>query len=339
MLNQVHNTITADTPLNPIFLRTGADISNKNIIDFERIIPHPNSYKMLERTFGEDATYRGTILETIIRLNEILSGEPNHKIKLHPKIANAPDVGYLSSLTFSTNFEEAAKCTRCFIQCVQNEKYRTNLVRKIERFYEETNVLSGLNLNRNLWGTMSNATEGHVYMEGGVAQSIIFDTIWNRPMPIMRKLSQMFPDTTFTIQSSNKDLGGTQVEMLFKGGEIISETIAENAAPFKSLAFMYDFFFTDAINDAINKLDCCIAQFRVETLNQIFPNFTDCYGYIRTTANPEEFKITCNEEILPPINETFTVEGKFNKEELKAKIIKVIEESWDCRLVCRPDRL
>ncbi len=101
------------------------------------------------------------------------------------------------------------------------------------------------------------------------------------------------------------------------------------------------FTFNDTIKegDSLSKMGAgnCLAQLRIEVSDSAFPDSIDAYIGVWATDNPAEFEITCGEERLHSIDETFTVEGKFNEEELKAKIIKVIEESWDCRLVCRPD--
>lgn len=52
------------------------------------------------------------------------------------------------------------------------------------------------------WGTKWNSYDG--YVEGS---TIVFSTAWSCPMPVLQKLSEMFPDTHFSLIYADEDIG------------------------------------------------------------------------------------------------------------------------------------
>lgn len=80
--------------------------------------------------------------------------------------------------------------------------------------------------NRN-WGTKWNAYEVHIDQE---SQSIHFLTAWDAPMPVMDKLSQMFPEVGIDLQWADENIGHNVGHVAFLAGEPIDGDIPENGS-------------------------------------------------------------------------------------------------------------
>ena len=77
------------------------------------------------------------------------------------------------------------------------------------------------------WGTKWNA---YGYEEGtdySACDELTFQTAWSAPHPILRKLSEMFPEIVFKHQWADEDIGMNCGERCYLGGEIIDEFIPE----------------------------------------------------------------------------------------------------------------
>lgn len=79
----------------------------------------------------------------------------------------------------------------------------------------------------NNWGTKWNA---YGYEEGtdySACDELTFQTAWSAPHPILRKLSEMFPEIVFKHQWADEDIGMNCGERCYHGGEKIDEFIPE----------------------------------------------------------------------------------------------------------------
>lgn len=77
------------------------------------------------------------------------------------------------------------------------------------------------------WGTKWNA---YGYEEGtdySACDELTFQTAWSAPHPILRKLSEMFPEIVFKHQWADEDIGMNCGERCYLGGEKIDEFIPE----------------------------------------------------------------------------------------------------------------
>ena len=77
------------------------------------------------------------------------------------------------------------------------------------------------------WGTKWNA---YGYEEGtdySACDELTFQTAWSAPHPILRKLSEMFPEIVFKHQWADEDIGMNCGERCYHGGEKIDEFIPE----------------------------------------------------------------------------------------------------------------
>lgn len=77
------------------------------------------------------------------------------------------------------------------------------------------------------WGTKWNA---YGYEEGtdySACDELTFQTAWSAPHPILRKLSEMFPEIVFKHQWADEDIGMNCGERCYLGGKKIDEFIPE----------------------------------------------------------------------------------------------------------------
>ena len=77
------------------------------------------------------------------------------------------------------------------------------------------------------WGTKWNA---YGYQEGtdySACDELTFQTAWSAPLPILRKLTEMFPEIVFKHRWADEDIGMNCGERCYLGGEIIDEFIPE----------------------------------------------------------------------------------------------------------------
>jgi hypothetical protein len=70
--------------------------------------------------------------------------------------------------------------------------------------------------NRANWGTKWNAYD-YEPVEGGVR----FDTAWSHPFPVVKRLSEMFPDDEIRVEFADEDLGSNQGAYTIRNGRIL----------------------------------------------------------------------------------------------------------------------
>ena len=80
--------------------------------------------------------------------------------------------------------------------------------------------------NRN-WGTKWNAYDVHFDQE---SQSIHFLTAWDTPMPVIDKLSQMFPEVEVDLQWADEDIGHNVGHVVLLAGEPIDGNIPDSGS-------------------------------------------------------------------------------------------------------------
>ena len=72
------------------------------------------------------------------------------------------------------------------------------------------------------WGTKWNALS-HNRQEDADKGTLVFYTAYNAPHPILKKLSEMFPEVTVHHQWADEDIGCNCGERAYKGGQILDE--------------------------------------------------------------------------------------------------------------------
>ena len=72
---------------------------------------------------------------------------------------------------------------------------------------------------RGNWGTKWNACRTQI--NDLDKPEIYFDTAWSTPIPVLDKLSQMYPDLKFDFEFADEDIGRNAGDMLIQNGEIL----------------------------------------------------------------------------------------------------------------------
>ena len=118
------------------------------------------------------------------------------------------------------------------------------------------------------WGTKWNAMDTNIDRNNN---SVSFDTAWNFPYPVMVKMTEMFPDLTFTIEWIEEQgvisLGRVEV----KNDEILSENIPE---PESKEAYRLMFEFWDNRSDYIFDISEDNYLYITEELSDEYGKFT-----------------------------------------------------------------
>jgi len=87
------------------------------------------------------------------------------------------------------------------------------IVKKLKDVY---NTTSGYNWTSTNWGTKWNAY--HIEAEG--TNSMSFDTAWSHPLPIIEKISEMFPEITIKVLYADEDLGNNAGKYEMLNGDV-----------------------------------------------------------------------------------------------------------------------
>jgi len=90
------------------------------------------------------------------------------------------------------------------------------------------------------WGTKWNAYCQNIELGGsdGIKRSfarITFDTAWTTPLPIFEKLSTMFPKTTFLVDYADEDIGNNCGTLHIKGG--VAKVVYVGTGDMKAMIF------------------------------------------------------------------------------------------------------
>lgn len=93
------------------------------------------------------------------------------------------------------------------------------------------------------WNTKWNACGYDENTDYSDSDFIWFQTAWSAPIPVIKKLSEMYPNIELTLEFADEDLGQNCGEMKFKGGDIIEEYIphtGKEAMEFAARVWEYD---------------------------------------------------------------------------------------------------
>ena len=77
------------------------------------------------------------------------------------------------------------------------------------------------------WGTKWNAYGYKSGTDYSQSDALSFQTAWSGPHPLLRRLSEMFPDISFRHRWADEDIGANCGERCYLGGEITDEFIPE----------------------------------------------------------------------------------------------------------------
>ena len=93
------------------------------------------------------------------------------------------------------------------------------------------------------WNTKWNACGYDENTDYSDSDFIWFQTAWSAPVPVIQKLSEMYPNIELTLEFADEDLGQNCGEMKFKDGDIFEEYIPQTgkeAIEFAAKVWEYD---------------------------------------------------------------------------------------------------
>ena len=162
-----------------------------NFIDFDKIIPMPESLKIES----------GTSTDTGIALVKYLNGDYSElkKVLSYQWVTNA------GIKTVEELFEDSKKSENYEKTIEQGKKAIFNLENYGHNDWYSWSV--------DKWGTKWNASE--TSCDGEVLE---FETAWSTPEPIIVKLSDMHQDITFIVEYADEDIGSNCGRYTLKGG-------------------------------------------------------------------------------------------------------------------------
>ena len=184
MPNHITTSIKASSEILQALI---GEYEGKPNIDFNKIIPKP---EILDRIIADGS-------DTIV---EVLFGD----IDLQ-KSSNI-----LDNLKVS-NFLTSLK--RKDIQNMDDERFE-NLI-SMMRVKREFGYTSWYDWSSANWGTKWNAYDQ--FIDDG---EIKFNTAWATPMPIIQKLSKMFPDEEIRVKYADEDYGSNYGDFIIKNGDM-----------------------------------------------------------------------------------------------------------------------
>jgi hypothetical protein len=158
----------------------------KPIVDFNKIIPKP---EILDKIIADGS-------DTIVN---VLFGDLNLENPSNNILQNLQISNFLSSLK------------RKDIQNMDDERFE-NLI-SVTRAKREFGYTSWYDWSSANWGTKWNAYEALI--ENGAVK---FDTAWATPLPVIEKLSKMFPDEEIHVRYADEDYGSNYGEFIIKNG-------------------------------------------------------------------------------------------------------------------------
>jgi hypothetical protein len=197
MPNWVRNKVSFEGPSDKIesmldSIKSVNKNGDLNFIDFDKIIPMPESLKIES----------GTSTDTGIALVKYLNGDCSELKKMlsYQWVTNA------GIKTVEELFEDFKKRDNYNSTIEQGKKAIFN--------FENYGHNDWYSWSVDNWGTKWNA--GDTSYNGGVLE---FETAWSTPEPVMIELSDMNPDITFTVEYADEDIGSNCGKYTLKGGD------------------------------------------------------------------------------------------------------------------------
>lgn len=212
MPNYVANVVKMkDITKMPLF----TEQDNKNYFDFNKIIPMPESLNVESGSRTEMAVVYFLTDRCAIPIRCM---NPDDK-----KIADA-----LVENMFSENWLQEVY-TR-----TQEWAYNAPESKKAEMFsmgqiyvdnYKKYGAATWYNWRIDNWGTKWNALGTGKWIDD---DTITFKTAWSAPLPVMEKLSKMYPDRNVVIKWADEDEGSNTGEIVYRNGARVSGGENEN---------------------------------------------------------------------------------------------------------------
>ena len=168
-------------------------------IDFNKILPMPESLNVESGTLGETAA-------------KVLFGSG----------AN------ISTMRFPSFVSESEDIKRFREWKTETQKKAIELAFIYKENKEKYGHTTWYNWSCDNWGTKWNAYQTPDQRDE--SDTIFFQTAWSAPLPVIEALSKKFPDLTFEIFYADEDTGSNTGWFRYKDGEAIIENPLENGS-------------------------------------------------------------------------------------------------------------
>ncbi len=221
MPNHIKNRIIVIDGPNPeavIEFITGEE-SGEKIIDFNKITPMP---KILLGGTSSSVTHLAKVTLGIIRINDLISSlRTSPEGSERAEMFKAGDYGNLSNILEKENI-----LRMLFKGDLAADMTDDNFERfiKVMRAYRKTKHLDWYEWSIENWGTKWNAYD----CKFKNPTTVLFDTAWSAPLPIILKLSFRFPENKIRFSWADEDTGSNTGDCVLKNGEIIQGDKIEN---------------------------------------------------------------------------------------------------------------
>ena len=197
MPNWIKNKISFEGPEDQIksmldSIKSVSVNGDVNFIDFDKIIPMPESLKIES----------GASTDTGMALIKYLNGDYS-ELK---KMLSYQWVTNTGIKTVEELFEDFKKRENFDKTIEQGKKALYNIENYGHNDWYSWSIEN--------WGTKWNSSE--TSYEGGCLE---FETAWSTPEPLIVKLSEMYPDIEFSVEYADEDIGSNCGRYTLKGGE------------------------------------------------------------------------------------------------------------------------
>lgn len=191
----------------------------KEDFDFNKIIPMPITMKVVSGSYNKLA---------IECLFSTMDNE--EKAEICSWLINTNYSNYCELAYKDFDLKKIKEDNEHFIKNYVDDEYKNIGIWNLRDFGEkllnnikEYNADTWYDWSCDNWGTKWNSCDSTT---NGVDEWQ-FETAWSMPMPIYKKLSSMFDDTTFTIEYADEDLGYNCGIVKLKGGKVIYDTLGD----------------------------------------------------------------------------------------------------------------
>lgn len=195
-----------------------SDVDGEYDFDFNKILPMPTELHIE----AGSVTYDATALY-LTYINPLIDYYGDNKMNVekyidlcrniqHSQVAKKPN--------YALSREEIDKYIRGFEGCGDDEKMALAKGKQAVDNYLKYGATDWYEWSCNNWGTKWNAHNTEVPSIEN--PEVYFDTAWSRPLPILQRLSQMYPNNSFKYEYAEEQAGYFSGECVFKNGELTS---------------------------------------------------------------------------------------------------------------------
>ena len=219
MPNHIHNVLTvlgADASTCKKILKSiQDDEAGGGSIDFNKIIPMPESLNMTE---GSDTDHSIELYLTMVNPKT-----PNYGL---PKVEQKEFTKMVDQLNATQHFcryeddlseEKIKKLLENGVTLENGKKAIHNLIEYGSTTWYHWRIAHW----GTKWGAYDFGDEHNNY--------IVFNTAWNCPLPVIDKLTQMYPDVKFEIRYADEDIGQNCGCLLCKNGQVLDDRSPEES--------------------------------------------------------------------------------------------------------------